>query len=66
MSVIHNFFVKFLQTTYFYTAESARKIDAQLKYKVPHMIFGVEKSVFGKKSRKSYWTLIFYHKISGL
>ena len=28
------------------------------------MIFGVEKSIWvKKKSRKSYWTLIFYHKI---
>ena len=32
MSVIHNIFVKFLQTIYFNEAESARKIDAQLKF----------------------------------
>ena len=32
MSVIHNIFVKFLQTIYFYKAESARKIDAQLSF----------------------------------
>ena len=32
ISVIHNIFVKFLQTTYFYNAESARKVDAQLKF----------------------------------
>ena len=28
------------------------------------MIFGVEKLIFGQKSRKRYWTLIFYRKIS--
>ena len=32
MSVIHNIFVKFLQTIYLYKAESARKIDAQLNF----------------------------------
>ena len=30
------------------------------------MIFGVEKLIFGQKSRKRYWTLIFYRKIIGL
>ena len=28
------------------------------------MIFGVEKLIFGQKSRKRYWTLIFYFKLS--
>ena len=32
ISVIHNIFVKFLQTIYFYKAESVRKIDAQLNF----------------------------------
>ena len=32
MSVIHNIFVKFLQTIYFYQAESEIKIDAQLNF----------------------------------
>ena len=27
------------------------------------MIFGVEKLIFGQKSRKRYWTHIFYRKI---
>ena len=31
-----------------------------------HMIFGVEKFIFRQKSRKRYWTLIFYCKIIGL
>ena len=30
MSVIHSTFVKYLQTIYFYKAENARKIDAQV------------------------------------
>ena len=31
-----------------------------------HMIFGVEKLIFGQKSRKRYWTLVglFYRKLS--
>ena len=32
MSVINNIYVKFLQTIYFYKAESARKMDAQLNF----------------------------------
>ena len=48
MGAIHNIFVKFLQTIYFYKAESARKIDAQLNFQYTGitgclMIFGVEK-----------------------
>ena len=31
-SVIHNIFVKFLQTMYFYKAENAKKIDGQLNF----------------------------------
>ena len=30
-----------------------------------HVIFGVEKLIFGQKSRKRYWTLVFYRKIIG-
>ena len=32
MSVIHNVFVKFVQRIYFYEAESAKEIDAQLNF----------------------------------
>ena len=32
MSVIHNILVKFLHIMYFFKAESARKIDAQLQF----------------------------------
>ena len=35
-------------------------------YRMSHMIFGVEKLIFGQKSRKRYWTLTFYRKIIGL
>ena len=69
MSIIHNIFVKFLQTIYFYKAESARKMDAQVNFQYTGcliMIFGVEKLIFGQKSRKRYWTLLSYRKIIGL
>ena len=69
MSVFHNIFVTFLYTIYFYKAESARKMDAPSKfsiYRMSHVIFGVEKLIFGQKSGKRYWTLIFYRKIIGL
>ena len=69
-SVIHNFFVKFLQTIYFYKAESARKIDTPSKfsiYRMSHMIFEVEKIIFFDKQVEnvigpSYFTV----KIIGL
>ena len=49
MSVIRNTFVKYLQTKYFYKAESTRKIDAQLNYQYTGCltISEVEKLIFG-------------------
>ena len=49
MCAIHNIFVKYLQTIYLYKAE---KIDSQCTtkfsiYRMSHMIFGVEKLIFG-------------------
>ena len=42
ISVIHIIFVKFVQTIYFYKAESAKKIDAQVNFQYTgcHDIWG--------------------------
>ena len=44
ISVIHNIFVKLLRTIYFYKAESARKIDAQINFQYTGclILFGVK------------------------
>ena len=41
MNVSHNIFVKFLQTIYFNKAESARKIDAQLKFQLQDVSYDI-------------------------
>ena len=49
MSVIHNIFVKFLQTIYFCKAESSRKIDAHSFFNIQDVSY----DIWGKKSQ--FW-----------
>ena len=57
MSVFHNIFVKFLQTIYFYKAESARKIDAQVNFNIQD----VSRDIWGRKV--NFWTKKYKKKI---
>ena len=62
MSVIRNIFVKFLQTIYFYKAESARKIDAQLNFQYTGCLIwylGKKSSFLDKKVEKVNGPLSF-------
>ena len=59
MSVFHNIFVKFLQTIYFYTAESARKIDAQVNFNIQDVSW----DIWGRKV--NFWTKKYKKKVIG-
>ena len=53
---------------YFYKAERCKEDGCPSNFNIQNVSYDIwgRQLIFGQKSRKRYWTLIFYRKIIGL